>query len=66
MVQSGIRFGRSIGGSKFNSRMEGRRGWFTIFHVKSMKNVTSIPRLGKTNSLLGLKKLEAMETVQKT
>jgi hypothetical protein len=64
MVQSGINFGRSTGGNKFDSRLEGRRGWFRIFHVKAMKKVTSILRLGKKNSFLGLQNLEAKEIVQ--
>jgi hypothetical protein len=35
------------------------------FHVKVMKKVTSILRLGKKNSFLGLQNLEAKEIVQK-
>jgi hypothetical protein len=52
--------------SKLDSRLEGRRGWFTIIHVKVMKKVTSILRLGKKNSFIGLQNLEAKEIVQKT
>jgi hypothetical protein len=48
------------------ARMEGRRGWFTIVHVKATKKVTSILRLGKKNSFIGLQNLEAKEIVQKT
>jgi hypothetical protein len=66
MVQGGINFGRSTGGNKLDSRLEGRRGWFTIFHVKAMKKVTSILRLGKKNSFIGLQNLEAKEIVQKS
>ena len=66
MVQGGINFGRSTGGSKINSRLEGRRGWFTIIHVKATKKVTSILRLGKKDSLIGLQNLEAKEVVKKT
>ena len=65
-IQGGINFGRSIGGNKFDSGLEGRGGWFRIFHVKVMKKVTSILRLGKTNSFLGLKNLEAKKIVQKS
>jgi hypothetical protein len=65
-VKSGIISERSIGGNKFDSRLEGRRGWFTIFHVKGMKKVTSILRLGKKNSCLGLQNLEAKEIVKIT
>jgi hypothetical protein len=49
-----------------DSRLEGRRGWFTIIHVKAMKKVTSILRLGKKNSFIGLQNLEAKEIVQKS
>jgi hypothetical protein len=48
-------------GSKLDSILEGRRGWFTIIHVKATKKVTSILRLGKKN----LQNLEAKEIVQK-
>jgi hypothetical protein len=64
MVQSGIYFGCSTGGNKFDSKLEGRRGWFTIFHVKVVKKVTCILRLGKGNSFLGLQYLEAKEIMQ--
>jgi hypothetical protein len=66
MVQGGINFRRSTGGSKLDSRLEGRRGWFTIIHVKVTKKVTNILRLGKKNSFIGLQNLEAKEIVQKT
>jgi hypothetical protein len=46
--------------------LEGRRGWFTIFHVEEKKKVTSILRQGNKNSFLGLKNLEAKEIVQKS
>jgi hypothetical protein len=65
IVQGGINFGRSTGGSKIDSRLEGRRGWFTIVHVKEMKKVTSILILGKKNSFISLQNLEAKEIVQK-
>jgi hypothetical protein len=64
-VQGGINFRRSTGGNKLDSKLEGRRGWFTIFHVKAMKKVTHILRLGKKNSFIGLQNLEAKEIVQK-
>ena len=64
MVQGGINFGRSTGSNNIDSKMEGRRGWFTIIHVKATKKVTSILRLGKKNSFIGLKNLEAKEIVQ--
>ena len=63
-VQGGINFDRSTGGSKIDSRLEGRRDWCTIVHVKATKKVTNILRLGKKKSFLGLKKLEAQEIVQ--
>jgi hypothetical protein len=66
MVQSGIYFGFNIGGNNFDSKLEGRRGWFTIFHVKSMKKVTCILILGKVNSFLGLQYLEAWQIMQIT
>jgi hypothetical protein len=65
MIQGGVNFRRSTGGRKIDSRLEGRRGWFTIIHVKVMKKVTSILRLGKKNSFIGLQNLEAKEIVQK-
>ena len=34
MIQSGIYFGCGKDGNKFNSRVNGRWGWLTIFHVK--------------------------------
>ena len=46
---------------KFDSRLEGRRGWFTIFHVEALKKVTSILRLGKKDSFFGLQDLEIQE-----
>jgi hypothetical protein len=42
------------------------KGWFTIFHVEATKKVTSILRLGKKNSFIGLQNLEAKEIVQKS
>jgi hypothetical protein len=45
--------------------MEGRRGWFTIVHVKAMKNVTTILRPGKKSSFIVLENLEAIEIVPK-
>jgi hypothetical protein len=48
-----------------NSRLEGRRGWFTIFHVEVTKKVRSILRLGKKNLFIGLQNLEAKEIVKK-
>jgi hypothetical protein len=58
--------GRSTGGNKLESRLEGRRGWFTIFHVKATKKVTSILRLGNQNSFIGWQNLEAKEIMQKS
>ena len=43
---------------------EGRRGWFTIFHVKATKKVTSILRLRKKVSFFGLKDLETKKIMQ--
>jgi hypothetical protein len=54
----------STSGSKFNSRLERRRVWFRIFHVKVVKKVTSILRLGKKNYFLGLQNLEAKEIMK--
>ena len=65
MVQSVINFRRGIGGNKFYSKLEGRRGWFTIIHVKATKKVTSTLRLGKKKYFIGLQNLEAKEIVQK-
>jgi hypothetical protein len=66
MVQGGINFRRSTGGSKSEFKMEGRMGWFTIIHVKATKKVTIILRLGKKNSFTSLQNLEAKEIVQKS
>jgi hypothetical protein len=49
-----------------NSRLERRRGHFTIIHVKATNKVTSILKLGKKNSFIGLQNLEAKEIVQKS
>ena len=40
--------------TKFDSRLERRRGWFTIFHVETTKKVASILKLGKKDSFFGL------------
>ena len=49
---------------KFDSRLEGRRGWFTIFHVKATKKVTSILRLGKKYSFFGLQEFKTKKIMQ--
>ena len=49
---------------KFDSILEGRRGWFTIFHVEAMNKVTSILRLGKNDSFFGLQDLETKKIMQ--
>ena len=54
----------STRGRKFDSRLEGRRGCFTIFHVKVMKKVTSILILGKKDSFFGLQDLETKKIMQ--
>ena len=54
----------STSGRKLDSRLEGRRGWFTIFHVKATKKVRSILRLGKKDSFFGLKDLETKKIMQ--
>jgi hypothetical protein len=64
-VQGGINFRISTGGSKLDSRLEGRGGSFTIVHVKLMEKVTRILRLGKKNSFIGLQNMEAKEILQK-
>ena len=66
MIQGGINFGRSTGGKKLDSRLEGRRGWFTIFHVEATKKVANILIMGKKNSFIGLQNLEAKEIMQMT
>ena len=38
--QGGIYFRGSTSGRKFDSRLKGKRGWFTVFHVKVTKKVT--------------------------
>ena len=63
-IQGGIYFRGSTSGRKFESRLEGRRGWFTIFHVEVRKKVTSILRLGKKDSFFGLKDLEMKKIMQ--
>jgi hypothetical protein len=65
MLHSGINFWRSIGGSNFDTELEGRRSWFFIFHVKEINKFTRILRLGNTNSFLDLINLETKEMVQK-
>ena len=57
-IQGGIYFMGSTSGKNFDSRLEGRSGWFTIFHVEAMKKVTSILRLGNKYSFFGLQDLE--------
>ena len=64
MIQGGIYFRGSTSGKKFDSRQEGRRGWFTIFHVEEMKKVTSILRLGNKYSFFGLQYLETKKVMQ--
>ena len=54
----------STSGRKFDSRLEGIRDRFTIFHVKAMKKVTSILRLGKKDSFFGLQDLETKKIMQ--
>ena len=60
-IQGGIYFMGSTSGRNFDSRLEGRRGWFTIFHVKGTKKVTSILRLGKKRFLLCFARLGDQE-----
>jgi cell division protein FtsI/penicillin-binding protein 2 len=62
--QSDIDFGSSTMEKKFDSKLEGRRGWFRIFHVKTTKKFTCTLRLGKGNSFLSLQYLEAKEIMQ--
>ena len=64
MIQGGIYFKGSTSGRKFDSGLEGRRGWFTIFHVKAMKKATSILRLGKKYLFFGLQDLETKKIMQ--
>jgi hypothetical protein len=66
MVQGCINFGRITSGNNIDSKLEERRGWFTIVHVIATKKVTSILRLGKKKSFIGLKNLEAKEIVKNT
>jgi hypothetical protein len=60
-VQSGINFESNTSGNKFDSKIEGRRGWFKIFHVKVAKKLISILRLGKKNYFIGLQYVKANE-----
>ena len=64
MIQGGIYFRGSTSGRMFDSKLEGRRGWFTISHVEAMKKVTSILRLGKNDSFFGLQDLETKKIMQ--
>ena len=64
MVQSGIDLGCGIGGSKFDSKLEGRWGWFTIFHVREVKKAACIIGIGKGNAFLGLQYLEAKKIME--
>ena len=54
----------STSGRNFNSKLEGRRGWFIIFHVKAMKKVTSILGPNKKYSFFGLQDSEAKKIMQ--
>ena len=47
-----------------HNRPEGRRVWFTSFHVEATKKVTSILRLGKKDSFLGLQDIETKKIMQ--
>ena len=64
MIQGGIYFRGSTSGRKFDSRLEGRRGWFTIFHVEVTNKVTSILILGKKDSFFGFQDLETKKIMQ--
>ena len=64
MVHSSNYFECDTSGSKFDSKLEWRWGWFIVFHVKATKKVTCILRLGKGNSFLGLQDLEAKKIMQ--
>ena len=63
-IQGDIDFRGSTSGIKFDSKLEGRRRWFTIFHVKVTKKVTSILTLGNKYSFFTLKYLEAKKIMQ--
>ena len=62
-IQGGIYFRGSTSGRNFDSRLEGRRGWSTIFHVEATK-VTSILRLGNKYAFFGLQYLETKKIIQ--
>ena len=64
MLQGGIYFDCSVGGKKFDSGLEGRMGWFTIFHVKATKKVTIILKLRKKDSFFGLQDLQNKKIMQ--
>ena len=64
IIQGSIYFRGSKSGRKFDSRLEGRRGWFTIFHVEATKKVTSILRLGKKYFFFGLQDIETKKIMQ--
>ena len=63
-IQGGIYFRGSTSGRNLDSRLEERRGWFTIFHVEVMNKVTSILILGKKDSFFGLQDLETKKIMQ--
>ena len=63
-IQSNIYFGRSACERKIDSKLKGRRGWFTIFHVKATKKVTCILGLRKGNSFLRLQGSETKKIMQ--
>ena len=64
MIQGGIYFRGSTSGKKFDCKLEGRRGWFRIFHVEVTKKVTRILRLGKKDSFIGLQDLETKKIMK--
>ena len=64
MIQGGIYFRGNTSGIKFDSRLEGRRGSFTIFHVEATKKVTSILILGKKYSFFGLQYFETKKIMK--
>jgi hypothetical protein len=64
MVQSDIYVECGTNGNNFESKLKGRWGWFTIFHVKETKKVTCILQLRKGNSFLGLQDLEDNKIIQ--
>ena len=64
MIESGIYFGGSTCERQLDSKLKGKRDWFTIFHVKATEKVTGILRLRNVNSFLRLQYLKTKKIMQ--